>query len=190
MVDVSPWRRRHRRLLLYHCYPLPPSSRSTVIFFPPGFVSRVYAIFSLPPCHPAAHRPLPPRPRPPAALLLFLSVSRVRCYVARYVFNTQTNSSGNRKFEIEALSATLRSVPSPPSPAATSLPPPRPSFSRITLDHRWSSRAWHRTRGCVIELGKWNDSARTRAFFVSRPRHFRPFPGQRYSCAFSPFLSN
>lgn len=31
---------------------------------------------------------------------------------------------------------------------------PRPSFSRITLDHRWSSRAWYQTRGCVIELGK------------------------------------
>lgn len=51
---------------------------------------------------------------------------------------------------------------------------PRPSFSRITLDHRWSSRAWYQTRGCVIELGKWNDSA-YRALFVSRIRDSRPF---------------
>lgn len=69
-----------------------------------------------------------------------LLLSRVATLHA--TFSTQANSSGNRKFEIEAPHHRSRRAH------------PRPSFSRITLDHRWSSRAWHQTRGCVIELGK------------------------------------
>lgn len=138
---------------------------------------------------PTAHCLLAPVPLPH---FCSFSLSRVCVVTLHATFSTHRPTRreiGNLKSKLSLQRcARCRVHPLPPPPP--SLPPPRPSFSRITLDHRWSSRAWHRTRGCVIELGKWNDSARTRAFFVSRPRHFRPFPGQRYSCAFSPFLSN
>lgn len=101
-----------------------PSPRSTVIFF------------SLPPA-PALLSPGFVS-RVYAILSCSLACALLRCTL-RFQHRPTRREIGNLKSKLRTTARRAH---------------PRPSFSRITLDHRWSSRAWYQTRGCVIELGK------------------------------------
>lgn len=120
-----------------------------------------------PPLPPGRRRRVPPSFSSPPGLCrecMQFSLARacalLRCTL-RFQHRPTRREIGNLKSKLRTAARRCRAHPRP-----------HPSFSRITLDHRWSSRAWH--RGCVIELGKWNDFA-YRAFFVPKTRDSRPF---------------